>query len=195
MDCACPSVLFLRFNVGMHCISPFLWYSIKCYSAFRGILSFGMKCKTASCLFYLFSPLLSFSLSLSLSFSDLSLVAGLFLLSPAMMAPHLAVGTMRNDKMGEPCFYLMGQNQTTVCSQKSAMIHHTPPPPHPTPRPPALWSSFSFDSLLTPSSAPPVPASFFVCTWQNEQAFCLVVPEIQLSTSLYIHMWKGPELT
>uniref|UniRef100_A0A8C5N9W8 Membrane-associated guanylate kinase, WW and PDZ domain-containing protein 1 n=1 Tax=Gouania willdenowi TaxID=441366 RepID=A0A8C5N9W8_GOUWI len=35
----------------------------------------------------------------------------------AMMAPHLAVGTMRNDKMGEPCFYLMGQNQTTVCSQ------------------------------------------------------------------------------
>ncbi|TNN38377.1 Membrane-associated guanylate kinase, WW and PDZ domain-containing protein 1 [Liparis tanakae] len=38
----------------------------------------------------------------------------------AMMAPHLAVGTMRNDKMGEPCFYLMGQNQTTVCSQHSS---------------------------------------------------------------------------
>uniref|UniRef100_A0A3P9PQ33 Membrane-associated guanylate kinase, WW and PDZ domain-containing protein 1 n=1 Tax=Poecilia reticulata TaxID=8081 RepID=A0A3P9PQ33_POERE len=36
----------------------------------------------------------------------------------AMMAPHLAVGTLRNDKMGEPCFYLMGQNQTTVCSKK-----------------------------------------------------------------------------
>lgn len=53
----------------------------------------------------------------------LSLVAGLFLLSPAMMAPHLAVGTMRNDKMGEPCFYLMGQNQTTVCSQKSVPLH------------------------------------------------------------------------
>uniref|UniRef100_A0A3P8R2J6 Membrane associated guanylate kinase, WW and PDZ domain containing 1a n=1 Tax=Astatotilapia calliptera TaxID=8154 RepID=A0A3P8R2J6_ASTCA len=41
----------------------------------------------------------------------------------AMMAPHLAVGTMRNDKMGEPCFYLMGQNQTTVCSQKSVPLH------------------------------------------------------------------------
>lgn len=40
-----------------------------------------------------------------------------------MMAPHLAVGTMRNDKMGEPCFYLMGQNQTTVCSQKSVPLH------------------------------------------------------------------------
>lgn len=77
--------------------------------------------------FLLSSP----SPSLSLSFSDLSLVAGLFLLSPAMMAPHLAVGTMRNDKMGEPCFYLMGQNQTTVCSQKSAMIHPPPSPPDP----------------------------------------------------------------
>uniref|UniRef100_A0A3Q3KJA5 Membrane-associated guanylate kinase, WW and PDZ domain-containing protein 1 n=1 Tax=Monopterus albus TaxID=43700 RepID=A0A3Q3KJA5_MONAL len=41
----------------------------------------------------------------------------------AMMAPHLAVGTMRNDKMEEPCFYLMGQNQTTVCSQKSVPVH------------------------------------------------------------------------
>uniref|UniRef100_A0A8C9S8B0 Membrane-associated guanylate kinase, WW and PDZ domain-containing protein 1 n=1 Tax=Scleropages formosus TaxID=113540 RepID=A0A8C9S8B0_SCLFO len=33
----------------------------------------------------------------------------------AMVAPHLAA-CMRNDKLGEPCFYLMGQNQTTVCS-------------------------------------------------------------------------------
>uniref|UniRef100_A0AAY4D8U7 Membrane-associated guanylate kinase, WW and PDZ domain-containing protein 1 n=1 Tax=Denticeps clupeoides TaxID=299321 RepID=A0AAY4D8U7_9TELE len=32
----------------------------------------------------------------------------------AMMAPHLTA-CMRNDKLGEPCFYLMGQNQTTVC--------------------------------------------------------------------------------
>ncbi|KAF5907243.1 membrane-associated guanylate kinase, WW and PDZ domain-containing protein 1-like isoform X9, partial [Clarias magur] len=30
----------------------------------------------------------------------------------AMMAPHLA-SCLRNDKLGEPCFYLMGQNQTT----------------------------------------------------------------------------------
>lgn len=65
-----------------------------------------MLCKTDSSV--LFSSLYS---------SSLSLISGLFLLSPAMMAPHLAVGTMRNDKMGEPCFYLMGQNQTTVCSQ------------------------------------------------------------------------------
>lgn len=81
------------------------------------LLSIKMLCKTASCPFYLSSSLF---LLLSLW---LSLVAGLFLLSPAMMAPHLAVGTMRNDKMGEPCFYLMGQNQTTVCSQKSVPIH------------------------------------------------------------------------
>ncbi|CDQ75079.1 unnamed protein product, partial [Oncorhynchus mykiss] len=39
----------------------------------------------------------------------------------AMMAPHLAVGTMRNDKMGEPCFYLMGQNQTTKSDSESGI--------------------------------------------------------------------------
>ncbi|KAL1021542.1 hypothetical protein UPYG_G00014590 [Umbra pygmaea] len=43
----------------------------------------------------------------------------------AMMAPHLAVGTMRNDKMGEPCFYLMGQNQTTVDASHD---RHSPTP-------------------------------------------------------------------
>ena len=48
------------------------------------------------------------------------------------MAPHLAVGTMRNDKMGEPCFYLMGQNQTTVCSLKS-VPNPTWPPSYPLP--------------------------------------------------------------
>lgn len=73
----------------------------------------------------LLSVLLCFLLSTPPPFS-LTLVAGLFLLSPAMMTPHLAVGTMRNDKMGEPCFYLMGQNQTTVCSQKSVPIHSPP---------------------------------------------------------------------
>lgn len=68
-------------------------------------------------------PLVCFFLLFLLLFSLSLIVAGLFLLSPAMMAPHLAVGTMRNDKMGEPCFYLMGQNQTTVCSQKSVPSH------------------------------------------------------------------------
>ena len=79
------------------------------------LLFIKMHCKTASCLFYLFSPLyILLSLCLLLLGSSSS---------PAMMAPHLAVGTMRNDKMGEPCFYLMGQNQTTVCSQKSVPTH------------------------------------------------------------------------
>ncbi|XDV48240.1 hypothetical protein PO909_017689 [Leuciscus waleckii] len=32
----------------------------------------------------------------------------------AMMGPHLAA-CLRNDKLGEPCYYLMGQNQATVC--------------------------------------------------------------------------------
>ncbi|XP_077579459.1 membrane-associated guanylate kinase, WW and PDZ domain-containing protein 1-like isoform X11 [Stigmatopora nigra] len=41
----------------------------------------------------------------------------------AMMAPHLAVGTMRNDKMGEPCFYLMGQNQTTTAAMTGTLPH------------------------------------------------------------------------
>uniref|UniRef100_A0A8C4GQL1 Membrane-associated guanylate kinase, WW and PDZ domain-containing protein 1 n=1 Tax=Dicentrarchus labrax TaxID=13489 RepID=A0A8C4GQL1_DICLA len=41
----------------------------------------------------------------------------------AMMAPHLAVGTMRNDKMGEPCFYLMGQNQTTTAAVTGTLPH------------------------------------------------------------------------
>uniref|UniRef100_A0A3B3X2J0 Membrane associated guanylate kinase, WW and PDZ domain containing 1a n=1 Tax=Poecilia mexicana TaxID=48701 RepID=A0A3B3X2J0_9TELE len=41
----------------------------------------------------------------------------------AMMAPHLAVGTLRNDKMGEPCFYLMGQNQTTTAAVTGTLPH------------------------------------------------------------------------
>uniref|UniRef100_A0A8D3AGV8 Membrane-associated guanylate kinase, WW and PDZ domain-containing protein 1 n=1 Tax=Scophthalmus maximus TaxID=52904 RepID=A0A8D3AGV8_SCOMX len=41
----------------------------------------------------------------------------------AMMTPHLAVGTMRNDKMGEPCFYLMGQNQTTTAAVTGTLPH------------------------------------------------------------------------
>ncbi|CAL8325320.1 unnamed protein product [Merluccius merluccius] len=41
----------------------------------------------------------------------------------AMMAPHLAVGTMRNEKMGEPCFYLMGQNQTTTAAMTGTLPH------------------------------------------------------------------------
>lgn len=80
------------------------------------LLSLKNHCKS-----YLFLYFVCFLFSIPLPPSlvlFLSLVAGLFLLSPAMMAPHLTVGTMRNDKMGEPCFYLMGQNQTTVCSQK-----------------------------------------------------------------------------
>ncbi|KAJ8265633.1 hypothetical protein COCON_G00147320 [Conger conger] len=43
----------------------------------------------------------------------------------AMMAPPLAA-CMRNDKLGEPCFYLMGQNQTTT----PAMTGTAPPPVH-----------------------------------------------------------------
>ncbi|KAJ8409283.1 hypothetical protein AAFF_G00234810 [Aldrovandia affinis] len=43
----------------------------------------------------------------------------------AMIAPHLAA-CMRNDKLGEPCFYLMGQNQTTT----PAMTATVPPPVH-----------------------------------------------------------------
>uniref|UniRef100_A0AAR2K3M9 Membrane-associated guanylate kinase, WW and PDZ domain-containing protein 1 n=1 Tax=Pygocentrus nattereri TaxID=42514 RepID=A0AAR2K3M9_PYGNA len=42
----------------------------------------------------------------------------------AMMAPHLAA-CLRNDKLGEPCFYLMGQNQTTVC--RASFVFVNPP--------------------------------------------------------------------
>lgn len=35
--------------------------------------------------------------------------------SSAMIPPNIAA-CMRNDKLGESCFYLMGHNQTTVCS-------------------------------------------------------------------------------
>lgn len=41
--------------------------------------------------------------------------------SSAMMGPHLSA-CLRNDKLGEPCFYLMGQNQATVCKGRSVSI-------------------------------------------------------------------------
>ncbi|XP_066501045.1 membrane-associated guanylate kinase, WW and PDZ domain-containing protein 1-like isoform X6 [Hoplias malabaricus] len=40
----------------------------------------------------------------------------------AMMAPHLAA-CLRNDKLGEPCFYLMGQNQTTTGPMTGTLPH------------------------------------------------------------------------
>ncbi|XP_027023324.1 membrane-associated guanylate kinase, WW and PDZ domain-containing protein 1 isoform X22 [Tachysurus fulvidraco] len=40
----------------------------------------------------------------------------------AMMAPHLA-SCLRNDKLGEPCFYLMGQNQTTTGPMTGTLPH------------------------------------------------------------------------
>lgn len=45
--------------------------------------------------------------------------------SSAMMGPHLAA-CLRNDKLGEPCFYLMSQNQATVCRALSVCAM----PPH-----------------------------------------------------------------
>lgn len=127
------------------------------------LLTVKMLCKTASCLFYLFSPL--YSSLLSLSFSP---VAGLFLLSPAMMAPHLAVGTMRNDKMGEPCFYLMGQNQTTVCSQKSVRIHYS-------------CHNFPFDFVHPSSSSLPESHLLYVCARVCLHAFSVVTSELTIT--------------
>ncbi|XP_035392100.1 membrane-associated guanylate kinase, WW and PDZ domain-containing protein 1-like isoform X4 [Electrophorus electricus] len=40
----------------------------------------------------------------------------------AMMAPHLTA-CLRNDKLGEPCFYLMGQNQTTTGPVTGTLPH------------------------------------------------------------------------
>uniref|UniRef100_A0A8C1VZH6 Membrane-associated guanylate kinase, WW and PDZ domain-containing protein 1 n=1 Tax=Cyprinus carpio TaxID=7962 RepID=A0A8C1VZH6_CYPCA len=40
----------------------------------------------------------------------------------AMMGPHLAA-CLRNDKLGEPCFYLMGQNQATVLVSEMHIWH------------------------------------------------------------------------
>ncbi len=39
-----------------------------------------------------------------------------------MMGPHLAA-CLRNDKLGEPCFYLMGQNQATVCKGRFVCVN------------------------------------------------------------------------
>lgn len=117
----------------------------------------------------------------------LSLVAGLFLLSPAMMAPHLAVGTMRNDKMGEPCFYLMGQNQTTVCSQKSVPIH--------------LPSHLFLTILSTLPSSSSLPASHFVCVYvlaclHSVCALWFIMPDLKISlTSVNPYMHKPPAST
>lgn len=55
----------------------------------------------------------TFSLSLFLFLSDCSWCWALP--STAMIPPNLAA-CMRNEKHGEACFYLMGHNQTTVCS-------------------------------------------------------------------------------
>ena len=71
------------------------------------------------CRFFFFFPLCyreskcsTFSLSFSL-FSDCSWCWALP--STAMIPPNIAA-CMRNEKLGEACFYLMGHNQTTVCS-------------------------------------------------------------------------------
>lgn len=55
----------------------------------------------------------TFSLSLFLFLSDCSWCWALP--STAMIPPNIAA-CMRNEKLGEACFYLMGHNQTTVCS-------------------------------------------------------------------------------
>lgn len=52
-------------------------------------------------------------LFLFLSLSDCSWCWALS--STAMIPPSIAA-CMRNEKLGEACFYLMGHNQTTVCS-------------------------------------------------------------------------------
>lgn len=110
-------------------------------------------CYDAEVRLFCFSSLDSSSLSLSL-------ISGLFLLSPAMMAPHLAVGTMRNDKMGEPCFYLMGQNQTTVCSQVC-------------PSSPSPLKNF-LSILSTPSAHPHLNSTFCICPWVCLLLVCML---------------------
>uniref|UniRef100_A0A672S9K0 Membrane associated guanylate kinase, WW and PDZ domain containing 1 n=1 Tax=Sinocyclocheilus grahami TaxID=75366 RepID=A0A672S9K0_SINGR len=40
----------------------------------------------------------------------------------AMMGPHLTA-CLRNDKLGEPCFYLMGQNQATTAQMTATLPH------------------------------------------------------------------------
>lgn len=123
-------------------------------------------CYDAEVRLFCFSSLDSSSLSLSL-------ISGLFLLSPAMMAPHLAVGTMRNDKMGEPCFYLMGQNQTTVCSQVC--------PSSPSPLK-------NFLSILSTPSAHPHLNSYILHLPLGLPSFsvhasCVVMPEPKIRTT------------
>lgn len=54
-----------------------------------------------------------FSFSLSLLLSDCSWC---WALPPTAMIPPNIAACMRNEKLGEACFYLMGHNQTTVCS-------------------------------------------------------------------------------
>lgn len=55
----------------------------------------------------------TFSLSLFLLLSDCSWC---WALPPTAMIPPNIAACMRNEKLGEACFYLMGHNQTTVCS-------------------------------------------------------------------------------
>ena len=59
---------------------------------------------------------LNVQLFLFLSFSLFSDCSWCWALpSTAMIPPNIAA-CMRNEKLGEACFYLMGHNQTTVCS-------------------------------------------------------------------------------
>lgn len=153
------------------------WFYIKCnvFLSFTTNTFFSLLRCTVK------QPLVCFICLLLFLSHWFSLIAGLFLLSPAMMTPHLAVGTMRNDKMGEPCFYLMGQNQTTVCSQKSV--------PNP------LCHLFLSVLPSTPCGSS-LPASHFVCLCVDVFTLCTCFMSccawIELKKLLWIHTRTNP---
>lgn len=93
------------------------------------------------------------------------------------MAPHLAVGTMRNDKMGEPCFYLMGQNQTTVCSQVC-------------PSSPSPLKSF-LSILSTPSAHPHLNSTLCICPWVCLLLVCML-PVLSCLNRRFAQLWCAP---
>lgn len=78
-----------------------------------------LQIKLLFCLLFCYASLFSL-ICFSLFLIFYSLVG-----SSAMMGPHLAA-CLRNDKLGEPCFYLMSQNQATVCRALSVCAM----PPH-----------------------------------------------------------------
>lgn len=143
----------------------------------------------------------SFSLSLSL------LLGFFFLVCAAMMPPHLA-SCMRNDKLGEPCFYLMGQNQTTVCSPLSSTvilsprILHLPPDPLPPRR-----NLYAITLPYPPTRPPPltcaVPSSHSYesigcIVWQSQLHMACVkharAPERQLNVAFVLLSFRVRDL-